>query len=85
MPPPCPLRNWFASQFHGAQACSMPTTRTGISKAVGTPLSKRHPCLSMTRISWFIKDLHDLVDLWHSTIRYCGSQVAPVTHLPADA
>ena len=34
MPLPCPLRNWFASQFPRAQACSMLTTRTGISKAV---------------------------------------------------
>jgi hypothetical protein len=53
---PCPLRNWVASQFPRAQACSMPTTRTGITvRRSDTPLSKCHPRLSMTLISWFIK------------------------------
>jgi hypothetical protein len=33
----------------------MPTTETESSKAVGMPLSKRHPCLLMTPFSCSLK------------------------------
>jgi hypothetical protein len=37
------------------EGCSMPTTETESSKAVRTPLSKRHPRLLMTPFSCSVK------------------------------